>query len=245
MTPRPTSTSSNATIVPLSELGSGRRALVVAGAFAAGGARARFRPRRIADGLVVPLQLQVIEADHLDHGKTTVLANGHQVKAGVEFDRIDRRVAYHLFRSHPGDKGFAMLAGSATPVRVRQSFPRPPKKTVETLEILFRVRVTRGDTSALGAHFGHHRARHRFRRDLAERIEQEERVRSGQDALRAGYQQSSQRVESLAGDSRTAGRERDQIRERSCVRLLCGVSGQFGSPARRFGRCGARPRVPG
>ena len=73
-------------------------------------------------------------------------------------------------------------------------------------------------------------------RDLAERIEQEERVRSGQDALRAGYQQGSQRVESLAGDSRTAGRERDQIRERvqSC---------ELAAQEIRLGRAQLRDRI--
>jgi chromosome segregation protein len=51
-------------------------------------------------------------------------------------------------------------------------------------------------------------------RDLAQRIEDEERVRAGQDALRERYQDSSQRVEALEGESRSANQERDKVRER-------------------------------
>jgi lambda family phage portal protein len=62
----------------------------------------RRRWRRLQDGLPLPLQLQVLEADFLDTGKDTTLANGHVVVQGVEFDALGRRVAYWLFRAHPG-----------------------------------------------------------------------------------------------------------------------------------------------
>lgn len=62
----------------------------------------RRRWRRLGDGLSLPLQLQVIEADHLDTGKDARLSNGHRVIQGVEFDALGRRAAYWLFRDHPG-----------------------------------------------------------------------------------------------------------------------------------------------
>ncbi len=63
----------------------------------------RLRARRPEDGLAVPLQLQVLEAEHVPLTFNTTLASGNVVRAGIEFDRLGRRVAYHLTRVHPGD----------------------------------------------------------------------------------------------------------------------------------------------
>jgi len=67
----------------------------------------RRRPRRMEDGLAVPLQLQVMEADHLDSGKSQLLRSNGQDRGriiqGVELDRLGRRVAYYLFPFHPHD----------------------------------------------------------------------------------------------------------------------------------------------
>ncbi|MCF3935017.1 phage portal protein [Acuticoccus sp. M5D2P5] len=62
----------------------------------------RMRPRRAEDGLAVPFQLQVLEPDHLDESVHGRLPNGNLAHRGIEFDRLNRRVAYHLFREHPG-----------------------------------------------------------------------------------------------------------------------------------------------
>jgi lambda family phage portal protein len=51
----------------------------------------------------VPLQLQILEADHLDETKTETLANGGRIIQGVELDATGQRVAYWLFNQHPGD----------------------------------------------------------------------------------------------------------------------------------------------
>ncbi len=61
----------------------------------------RRRYRRTADGLTLPVQLQVLEADYLDSNKTLDLPGGVIVN-GVEFDLLGRRVAYWLFEEHPG-----------------------------------------------------------------------------------------------------------------------------------------------
>lgn len=79
----------------------------------------RFRARRIEDGLSVPLQLQVLEGDHLDESYHTVAPNGNDIRMGIEFDRIGRRVAYHLFREHPGENFFT--ANASERVRIPTS----------------------------------------------------------------------------------------------------------------------------
>lgn len=63
----------------------------------------RYRQRRMEDGLPVPLQLQLIEAEQCPSDLYTTASNGNRVRAGIEFDAIGRRVAYWMYREHPGD----------------------------------------------------------------------------------------------------------------------------------------------
>ena len=63
----------------------------------------RRRFRRQSDNLPIPVQLQVLEPDYLDSSKDGALANGGEIKNGIEFDKRGKRVAYWLFESHPGD----------------------------------------------------------------------------------------------------------------------------------------------
>lgn len=69
----------------------------------AGEVLARRRWRRPEDRLVVPFQVELIEPDYLDHTRDQNLPNGGRIVQGVEFDAIGRRVAYWLFKDHPGD----------------------------------------------------------------------------------------------------------------------------------------------
>lgn len=63
----------------------------------------RRRRRRPEDGLPLPLQIQLLEADYLDSAKDGVRGTaGGPIIQGVEFDAIGRRVAYWLFPEHPG-----------------------------------------------------------------------------------------------------------------------------------------------
>lgn len=63
----------------------------------------RFR-QRSPDQFEIPLQLQVLEPDHLDDSKTgPVGGSGNFCIAGVEFNAIGQRVAYWLFPVHPGE----------------------------------------------------------------------------------------------------------------------------------------------
>lgn len=63
----------------------------------------RLRPRLLSDGLSVPLQVQVLEPELCPHTHTVKLPNGNQVRAGIEFNAIGRRVAYYFHPSRPGD----------------------------------------------------------------------------------------------------------------------------------------------
>lgn len=81
----------------------GLQALIMATVAESGECLIRRRIRRIEDGLPTPLQIQVLEPDYLDHSKTQLLPNGGRIVQGVEFDALGARVAYWMWRSHPGD----------------------------------------------------------------------------------------------------------------------------------------------
>ena len=71
----------------------------------------RRRPRLSTDGLDIPLQIQLLEADLLDPDRNevrTARSDGRSVVTGrvvqgVEFDAKDRIVGYWLHSAHPGD----------------------------------------------------------------------------------------------------------------------------------------------
>lgn len=79
--------------------------------FIAGEVFFRFRPRRLQDGLSVPLQLQMLPSEMLPLTRNEVTENGNVIRQGIEFDAIGRRVAYHFLRRHPGDITDPGLAG--------------------------------------------------------------------------------------------------------------------------------------
>lgn len=63
----------------------------------------RLRPRREQDGLPVPLQLQVVESDLVPARDSIAPLTGNRITQGIEFDAVGRRVAYWMYRNHPGD----------------------------------------------------------------------------------------------------------------------------------------------
>jgi lambda family phage portal protein len=65
----------------------------------------RRRRRRSDEGLSVPLQLQLMEPDHLDVTHIKNNTTGFDIINGIELDRINRRVAYWLYQTHPGEVG--------------------------------------------------------------------------------------------------------------------------------------------
>ena len=81
----------------------GLQALVARAMVESGECIVRLRARRAEDGLAVPLQLQVLEADHLDTLRSGATASGGFIHQGIELDRLGRRLAYWLFPVHPGE----------------------------------------------------------------------------------------------------------------------------------------------
>ena len=52
-------------------------------------------------------QIQFLEADHLDEKKNDIHSkNGNKIKMGVEVDKYDKPVAYHLYKDHPYDRTY-------------------------------------------------------------------------------------------------------------------------------------------
>lgn len=78
----------------------GLQTLAVRAMVESGEVLGRQRVRRAKDGLAVPLQIQLLEADRLDGMRDR--ATGPRTVGGIEFDELGRRQAYHLFDEHPG-----------------------------------------------------------------------------------------------------------------------------------------------
>lgn len=84
----------------------GQQTLVVRSWLDAGEVFVRRRPRFTDEGLPVPMQVQVIEAEFvplLDTDTWTGLPAGNKIRSGIELDKRGRRVAYWMHKEHPGD----------------------------------------------------------------------------------------------------------------------------------------------
>lgn len=81
----------------------GLQSLAAGSQFEAGEALGRIRYRRLSDGLSVPMQLQIIEAEHLDPTFSRAFG-GRLIKMGIEFDGIGQRRAFHLWKFHPQER---------------------------------------------------------------------------------------------------------------------------------------------
>jgi lambda family phage portal protein len=80
----------------------GLQRLVINGLVDGGEVLIRRRRRSRSDGLPLPFQVQVLEGDYIDVSRDGVLPNGNEIREGIEFDVIGRRVNYWLFTDHPG-----------------------------------------------------------------------------------------------------------------------------------------------
>jgi lambda family phage portal protein len=95
----------------------GQQSLVARGMIDAGEILARKVPRRMEEGLPVPLQIQLLEADHLDEVYNTITDNGNEVRMGIEIDADGRRQAYWLWPEHPGE-AFIMRRNLGERIRI-------------------------------------------------------------------------------------------------------------------------------
>ena len=83
----------------------------------------RLRPRLSADGLPVPLQIQLLEIDWIDASRQTGASGSNQIINGIEYDMLGRVAAYWLWDQHPGDA--SMAAG-----RLRIQSKRVPAESI-------------------------------------------------------------------------------------------------------------------
>lgn len=85
----------------------GQQAMAVRSMVEGGAVVIRRRQRRASDGLSLPMQLQMMEPDHIDLNKDDGFdrrgAGRRRNIMGVEFDGLGRRSAYWLYPEHPGD----------------------------------------------------------------------------------------------------------------------------------------------
>ena len=66
----------------------------------------RLRPRSVDANLVVPFQVQLIEAEYVplfDTDSFTGLPAGNVIRSGIELNSYGRRIAYWMYKAHPGD----------------------------------------------------------------------------------------------------------------------------------------------
>ncbi|MFZ1057691.1 MAG: phage portal protein, partial [Candidatus Rokuibacteriota bacterium] len=91
----------------------GIQALAVRSAFEGGDALVRLRVRRAEDGFRVPLQLQLMEGDHLDAARNGD-NNGVRTVLGVQLSPIGTRNGYYLFPQHPGEQGQFLAPGQSS-----------------------------------------------------------------------------------------------------------------------------------
>lgn len=88
----------------------------------------RRRWRTPEDGLAVPLQIQLLEGDHLDHLKEGLGQDGSRTVQGVEHDPLGRRRAYWMFREHPGDPLATVRESIAVPASELQHVFREDRR---------------------------------------------------------------------------------------------------------------------
>ncbi|MBZ9847218.1 phage portal protein [Mesorhizobium sp. CA14] len=78
----------------------------------------RLRNRRPGDMWTVPFQLQILPTEMLDMSFSAALPGGNFIVAGIEFNAIGARVAYHFWRYHPTDERPPNSANARDRVRV-------------------------------------------------------------------------------------------------------------------------------
>lgn len=96
----------------------GLQALAFKGMFDGGDSFTRMRSRLLSDTAIVPLQLQVLEAEHVPSTKNMMAANGNPIIGGVERNFLDRPVGYWMYKNHPTDYAYGFSGTDLMEVRV-------------------------------------------------------------------------------------------------------------------------------
>lgn len=65
----------------------------------------RIWTKRKKNSAIVPLELQILDPDFIDHGKTNLvpLDNGEYTVNGIQFNKLGKRIAYWVFDRHPSE----------------------------------------------------------------------------------------------------------------------------------------------
>src|SRR5271165_174667 len=90
----------------------GQQMVIAREVMEAGECFVRFRPRSPKEGLAVPPQLQLIEAEQSPlwrNQPAPEVPDANRVRCGVEFRPDGRRAAYHFWKAHPGETMFYPL----------------------------------------------------------------------------------------------------------------------------------------
>lgn len=110
-----------------------------------GEAFVRLRPRRLSDGHVLPLQLELIETEQVAYDWTMPGANGNPIITGIEIDALRRPAAYWMYPEHPLDGLMQAVTGNV-------GVPSPvPAASVLHVFSSVRGNSWRGDSSLLPA----------------------------------------------------------------------------------------------
>ena len=99
----------------------GMQTIVARSLFEAGECFIRFRPRKVEDGFLVPLQIQLFESEMCPYEWNMQAPNGNWIMNGIELDLIGRRAAYWFYPVHPGDVPIEQALQSLDPVRIPAS----------------------------------------------------------------------------------------------------------------------------
>ena len=82
--------------------------------------------------------IEFIEPDQVDEQKNERLANGNEVRMGIELDKFKKPVAYHVLSYHPGDYDYSTTGKSTKHIRI------PAEKVIHLYDPN-RAGQTRGD----------------------------------------------------------------------------------------------------
>ena len=81
----------------------------------------RFHDVHPSEGLLVPMQVQLLEADHLDANYNDISPDGNEIRFGIEWQN-GRRKRYWVYANHPGEVFFTQGDIRRIPVEVRDMF---------------------------------------------------------------------------------------------------------------------------
>lgn len=97
----------------------GLQTLIAREVMEAGECFVKFIPRSPKEGLVVPIQLQILESEQLPIWRmfSDGVPDDNRVRFGIEYRPDNRRAAYHFWKQHPGETMF-FPEGSLSIMRV-------------------------------------------------------------------------------------------------------------------------------